>query len=72
VKPHYDRIRKVKTASGSTAIQVGYYQGKNFKLKKHIGSSKETKKISELINIAKEYICSISPQIELNFNPRRW
>jgi len=70
VKPHYDRIRKVKTASGSTAIQVGYYQGKSFKLKKHIGSSKETKKISELINIAKEYIRSISPQIELNFNPQ--
>lgn len=70
MKPHYDRIRRVKTASGSTAIQVGYYQGKNFKLKKHIGSSKETNKISELINIAKEYIRSISPQIEFNFNPQ--
>jgi len=70
VKPHYDRIRKVKTASGSTAIQVGYYQGKRFKLKKHIGSSKETKKILELITIAKKYISSISPQIELNFNPQ--
>lgn len=70
MKPHYDRIRKVKTASGSTAIQVGYYQGKRFKLKKHIGSSKETKKILELITIAKKYISSISPQIELNFNPQ--
>jgi len=70
VKPHYDRIRKVKTASGSTAIQVGYYQGKSFKLKKHIGSSKETKKISELINIGQKYIRSQSLQIELNFNPQ--
>lgn len=68
MKPHYDRIRKVKTKSGSTAIQVGYYQGKSFKLKKHIGSSKDTKKISELISIAQEYIRSISSQIELNFN----
>jgi len=70
VKPHYDRIRRVKTASGSTAIQVGYYQDKSFKLKKHIGSSKEVKKISELMVIAKEYIRSISPQIEFNFNPK--
>ena len=67
MKPHYDRIRRVKTASGSTAIRVGYYQDKSFKLKKHIGSSKEVKKISELMVIAKEYIRSISPQIEFNF-----
>ena len=70
VKPHYDRIRKVKTGSGSTAIQVGYYQGKRFKLKKHIGSSKDSKKISEFITIAQEYIRSSSLQIELNFNPQ--
>ena len=70
VKPHYDRIRKVKTASGATAIQVGFYQGTRFKLKKHIGSSKEDKKISELIVIAQEYIRSNSPQIEPNFNPQ--
>lgn len=30
----------------------------------------DNKKISELIDIAKEYIRSISPQIELNFNPQ--
>lgn len=63
-------MRRVKTKSGSTAIQVGYYQGKSFKLKKHIGSSKDTKKISELMSIAQEYIRSISSQIELNFNPQ--
>jgi len=70
VKPHYDRIRKVKTASGSTAIQVGYYQGKRFQLKKHIGSSKDNEKIAELITIAQKHISSNSPQIELNFNPQ--
>jgi len=70
VKPHYLRIRKVKTHSASTAIQVGFYQGKRFKLSKHIGSSKDQQKISELITIAHEYIRSHNPQIELNFNPQ--
>lgn len=69
MKPHYARIRKVKTGSGATAIQVGRYVGKRFQLTKHIGSAKEADKIAELIGIAKEYIRSHSPQIELNFNP---
>lgn len=70
MKPHYQRIRKVKTHSGSTAVQVGKYIGKRFVLTKHIGSSKDSKKIDELIGIAKEYIHSHSPQMELNFNPQ--
>jgi len=70
VKPHYQRIRKVKTHSGSTAIQVGRYIGKRFVLTKHIGSSKDPRKIDELIGIAKEYISFHSPQMELNFNPQ--
>lgn len=64
------RIRRVRTGSGSTAIQVGFYQGKRFKLSKHLGSSKNQYKISELISIAGEYIRSHNPQIELNFNPQ--
>jgi transposase len=63
------RTRKVKTNSGSTAIQVGFYQGKRFKLAKHIGSSKEKGKIDELLGIAHEYIRTSNPQLELNFNP---
>lgn len=70
MKPHYDRIRTVKTKSGATAIQVGYYRGKSFKLKKHIGSAKELKKIEELKSIAYEYIRIHSPQLPLNFNPQ--
>ncbi|MBI2314731.1 IS1634 family transposase [Candidatus Daviesbacteria bacterium] len=70
MKPHYQRIRKVKTHSGSTAIQVGSYKGKNFILKKHIGSSKDTEKIQELVLLAEEYIRSHSPQLALNFNPQ--
>jgi transposase len=71
VKPHYDRIRKVKTHSGSTAIQVGKYVGKNFKLTKHIGSAKETAKIDELLAIATEFIQTHSPQLPLNFNSKQ-
>lgn len=70
MKPHYQRIRKVKTSSGSTAIQIGFYKGKRFKLIKHIGSSKNPHKINELIGIAKEYINSHSPQLKFNFNPQ--
>lgn len=70
MKPHYQRIRKVKTHSGSTAIQVGFYKGKNFILRKHIGSAKDTSKIEELITLAEEYIRSNSPQLPFNFNPQ--
>lgn len=63
------RTRKVKTSSGSTAIQVGFYQGKRFRLAKHIGSSKDKGKIDELLRIAHEYIRTSNPQLELNFNP---
>jgi transposase len=69
VKPHYPRIRRVKTHSGSTAIQVGNYKGKTFRLAKHIGSSKDPSKIQDLIEQAHAYIRSHSPQLEFNFNP---
>jgi len=68
VKPHYQRIRRVKTHSGATAIQVGSYRDKLFQLTKHIGSSKDTKRIIELVSMAEEYIRSHSPQLALNFN----
>lgn len=70
VKPHYPRIGKVKTGSGSTAIQVGSYQGNRFKLSKHIGSAKDPGEVFELIAIAREYIRSRSPQLEFDFNPQ--
>ena len=64
------RIRKVKTVSGSIAVQVGNYQGNRFKLAKHIGSAKDPQGISELMAMAGEYIRSRSPQLEFNFNPQ--
>lgn len=70
MKPHYLKIRRVKTGSGSTAIQVGRYQGHRFKLAKHIGSASNQEKISELTAAAQAYIRSRSPQLEFNFNPQ--
>ena len=69
MKPHY-HIRKVRTKSGSIAVQVGRYFGKRFKLSLHVGSSKEAGKITEFVEIGKEFIRSHSNQLELNFNPQ--
>jgi transposase len=70
VKPHYTHIRRVKTHSGATAIQVGHYEGNRFRLHKHIGSAKELEKITELEQLATAYIRSHTPQMEINFNPQ--
>ena len=69
MKPHY-HIRRVETGSGSTAVQVGQYFGKRFKLILHVGSSKDENKILELTGIAGKFIRSQSNQLELNFNPQ--
>ena len=69
MKPHYERIRKVRTHSGATAIQVGRYVGKRFRLTRHIGSAKEAQRVAELVTLAQEYVHSHSSQLELNFNP---
>lgn len=50
------RIRKVKNSSGNIVVQVGYYQGKNFILVKHVGSAKNKSEEIKLIEIAKEII----------------
>lgn len=70
MKTHHLRIRKVKTRSGSTAVQVGYYAEKRFHLEKHIGSSKDSGRLVELLEMAKAYVRSQSPQQEFNFNPQ--
>src|SRR3989304_348918 len=58
-------IRKVKTKSGSTAIQVVVYQGHKAKIIKHIGSSKKEEELSALHQKADEYIKEYSGQISL-------
>ena len=50
------RIRKVKTKSGSTAIQVVRYIGHRVKLEKHIGSAKNDQEAQVLQTLAAEWI----------------
>lgn len=50
------RVRKVKTKSGSTAVQVVRYSGHSAKIVKHIGSAKDDLERDLLINKAHEWI----------------
>ena len=50
------RVRKVKTKSGSTAIQVVQYTGHRAKIIKHIGSAKDDFERDLLITKAQEWI----------------
>ena len=46
------RIRKVKTKSGATAIQVVQYIGHRSKIEKHIGSAQDNQEIQVLLTKA--------------------
>lgn len=58
-------VRKVKTKSGSTAIQVVVFEGHKSKIIKHIGSGKKEEELSLLYQKAKEFIKEHSGQISL-------
>jgi len=58
-------IRKVKTKSGSTAIQVVQYVGHRSKISKHIGSSKDDLEIRVLQEKAREWIDQQTAQTNL-------
>ena len=59
------RIRKVRTKSGSTAIQVVQYQGHRAKIAKHIGSCKENFEYELLLKKAQEWIDDQTSQINI-------
>jgi transposase len=59
------RIRKVKTKSGSTAIQVVQYTGHRAKIVKHIGSVKDDIECELLIKKAQEWIEKYTQQPSL-------
>lgn len=50
------RVRKVRTKSGSTAIQVVQYVGHRAKIAKHIGSAKDDLELELLLNEAHGWI----------------
>jgi len=59
------RIRKVKTGSGSTAVQVVQYTGHIAKIVKHMGSTRDETERVLLINKAQEWIRKYTLQSNL-------
>ena len=59
------RVRKVKTKSGSTAIQVVQYTGHSAKIIKHIGSARDDFERELLITKAQEWIDKFTQQPNL-------
>jgi transposase len=58
-------IRKTKTASGSTSVQIVYYKNRKVVVEKHIGSGKTKAEVQSLIKKGKEWIEKKSLQEEL-------
>lgn len=58
-------IRKVKTASMSTAVQVVKYEDRKRVVVKHIGSAYNKAEITSLINCASEWIAEQTKQFDL-------
>jgi hypothetical protein len=58
-------VRKVKTKSGSTAVQVVQYIGHGCKIAKHIGSSKNLLELDLLKQTAKDWIYAKTSQSSL-------
>src|SRR3989338_310284 len=59
------RVRIVKPASGSFAVQVVHYRGKRAVIRKHIGSAKTEEDISLLKDMARQWIQESSCQQSL-------
>ena len=58
-------IRKTKTASGSTSVQIVYYKNRKVVVVKHLGSGSSNEEVELLIRKAKSWIEEKSLQIEL-------
>lgn len=58
-------IRKTKTKTNSTAVQIVYYKDRKVKILKHIGSGKTQSEIKDLEKHARSWIEKKSNQLEL-------
>jgi len=65
------RIRKVRTKSGATAIQVVQYHGHRAKIAKHIGSCKENIEYELLLKKAQEWIEDQTSQANIFPEPKQ-
>ena len=59
------RVRVVKTGSGSSAVQIIYYQNRKRKIFKHIGSANTDEGIHSLKLAAQDFINNYSPTLPL-------
>lgn len=59
------RVRVVKTGSGSSAVQIIYYQNRKTKIFKHIGSANTDERIHSLKLVAQDFINNYSPTLPL-------
>jgi len=50
------RIRTLKNKSGSTVVQIGFDEGKNFRLYKHIGSAQNDNDLKLLLVRAEQIL----------------
>lgn len=64
------KIRIVKTASGSRAVQIVFYADRKTKIFKHVGSGNSDEQIEELRLIATDLIESVSPLLPFDNEPK--
>ncbi|NLE35104.1 MAG: IS1634 family transposase, partial [Bacteroidales bacterium] len=59
------RTRIVKTASGSSAVQVVYYRNRKRVIFKHIGSARNNQELESLLSVARDLIKNTTADIPL-------
>lgn len=64
------KIRVVKTASNSRAVQIVYYSNRKTKIFKHVGSGSTDDQVEELRLIALDLMNKVSPLLPLDEDPK--
>jgi hypothetical protein len=62
-------IRKVRTASGATAVQFAAKQGRRDKVLEHLGSAHTDSELAALLETAREQLLADQQQIDLDLGP---
>lgn len=64
------KIRVVKTASDSRAVQIVYYANRKTKIFKHVGSASSDEQVEELKLLAVDLIDKVLPFLPLDVKPK--
>ncbi|ELB92800.1 TnpB family transposase, partial [Rhodococcus wratislaviensis IFP 2016] len=59
-------IRKVRTASGATAVQIAAKQGRRDKVLEHLGSAHTDSELAALLETAREKLLAGQQQLDLD------